>query len=192
MIETYYNNLVNTPSDINEHLPILKKYAVGCDTVVELGVRWVVSTFAFLAAKPNKLISVDIKHPSEWGGQESFNQAILFAKELNIDFEFIQQSSLNVILPKHDLLFIDTWHCYRQLLNELNRHHKSVNKYIILHDTTLFEYIDETAYGEPGTGKEIGLWPAIEKFLNENKQWGIKERNTNNNGLTVLEKIYEQ
>lgn len=190
-INEKFNQLCNTPSDINEHLPILKKYASKCDTVVELGVRWVVSTFAFLAAKPSKLISVDITHPAEWGGQDSFNEAVNLSTELGIDFEFLQKSSLDIVLPQHDLLFIDTWHCYRQLLSELNMHHTNVNKYIILHDTTLFEYVDETAYGESGVGNEIGLWPAVEKFLSENNQWSIKERNTNNNGLTVLEKIYE-
>ena len=52
MIENYYNNLVNTPSDINEHLPTLRKYAEECDHITEMGVRWIVSTYAFLAAKP--------------------------------------------------------------------------------------------------------------------------------------------
>ncbi len=187
-INEKYNVLCNTPSDINEHLPILKKYATDCDVVVELGVRWVVSTYAFLAARPNKLISVDIKHPSEWGADNALEEVKSYANELNIDFNFIQDSSLNVKLPNHDLLFIDTWHCYRQLLSELNLHHSNVSKYIILHDTTLFEFVDETAYGESGTGDEVGLWPAVEKFLSENPEWSIKERNTNNNGLTILAK----
>ena len=33
-----------------------------------------------------------------------------------------------------------------------------------------------------------GLWPAIEEFLVSNPEWILKERFTNNNGLTVLEK----
>jgi hypothetical protein len=187
-INDKFSTLCNTPSDINEHLPILKKYATGCNVVVELGVRWVVSTYAFLAATPNKLISVDIKHPAEWGGASALEEVQLFANDLNVDFSFIQASSLDVTLPNHDLLFIDTWHCYRQLLSELNMHHSNVNKYIILHDTTLFEFVDETAYGESGTGNEVGLWPAVEKFILENPEWSIKERNNNNNGLTVLAK----
>jgi hypothetical protein len=31
-----------------------------------------------------------------------------------------------------------------------------------------------------------GLWPAIEEFLEKNKQWYIVEKRSNNNGLTVL------
>ena len=34
-----------------------------------------------------------------------------------------------------------------------------------------------------------GLMPAVNEFLEKNKNWRIKERFTNNNGLTVLEKI---
>lgn len=192
MIQEKYNQLVNTPSDINEHLPILRKYAEDSKSVVELGVREVVSTFAFIAARPETLISVDIKHPYDWGAQNQYDLAVDCAKNTGVNFTFIRSNSLEVSLPKHDLLFIDTWHCYRQLLAELLLHHDSVSKYIILHDTTLFEYIDETYYGEAGQGLEVGLWPAIEKFLSQNKNWRVKERLTNNNGLTILERCYDK
>ena len=35
----------------------------------------------------------------------------------------------------------------------------------------------------------IGLCPAIEEFLKNNNEWKLKHRYTNNNGLTILEKI---
>jgi ubiquitin C-terminal hydrolase len=35
-----------------------------------------------------------------------------------------------------------------------------------------------------------GLWPAIEEFLYHNKNWVIWEKKANNNGLTVLKRIY--
>ena len=31
-----------------------------------------------------------------------------------------------------------------------------------------------------------GLWPAVVEFLQEHREWDLKERFTNNNGLTVL------
>jgi hypothetical protein len=34
-----YNNLSRFPSDINEHLPTLYKYATECETILETGVR---------------------------------------------------------------------------------------------------------------------------------------------------------
>ncbi len=33
-----------------------------------------------------------------------------------------------------------------------------------------------------------GLWPAIVEFVENNPEWYIKERFTNNNGLTILAK----
>jgi hypothetical protein len=47
-----YNELCNIPSDINEHLPTLYKYACECDSILELGVRGCVSSWAFLMGKP--------------------------------------------------------------------------------------------------------------------------------------------
>ena len=47
-----YNVLCNTPSDINEHMPTLYQFACTCSHITEMGVREVVSTWAFLNAKP--------------------------------------------------------------------------------------------------------------------------------------------
>ena len=60
MLQQTYDELCARPSDINEHLPTLKKYAKECEHITEMGVRWVVSTYALLMGKPKKLISYDI------------------------------------------------------------------------------------------------------------------------------------
>jgi len=174
-----YEEKCNKQSDINEHLPILKKYAEGCDFVVEMGVRWVVSTWALLAGNPKKMISYDTKPPSAYG--VSIEEVYSAAKEANIDFEFILQDDLTVTLSNVDLLFIDTFHDYGQLIQELNLHHNGVNKYIALHDTTLFGEKSQI----PGNR---GLWYAVEEFLSNHPEWKVHERYTNNNGLTILKK----
>ena len=191
-----YEQLCNTPSDINEHLSTLKIYANECDTVVEMGVRWVVSTFAFIAAKPKKLISLDLYHPREhkpdWVGEmgaRALEEAFTYAKEQNIDFSFVKGNSLEYDCPECDLLFIDRWHAFRQLKAELNLHHSKVKKYIALHDTTLFESQDETVWGPSGEGREVGLWNAVTDFLSYHPEWVIHERYTNNNGLTILKRV---
>ena len=43
-----FEYLCNTKSDINEHLPALRDLASKCDTVIEMGVRYCVSTWAFI------------------------------------------------------------------------------------------------------------------------------------------------
>ena len=41
-----YNIRVNTISDIFEHLPTLRKYSLECESILELGVRNCVSSWA--------------------------------------------------------------------------------------------------------------------------------------------------
>ena len=45
-MEEKYNSLCNLQSDINEHLPILCKYAKECESIIECGVRKCVSSWA--------------------------------------------------------------------------------------------------------------------------------------------------
>lgn len=208
-IESAYNNYVKTPSDINEHLPTLKTYAESCEHITELGVRDAISTIGFIQGLVNnnssnkKLIGVDI--------YTSDNIKIMseFCKYNEINYKFIEESDLTITLEQTDLLFIDTWHCYGQLIRELNLHNNKVNKYIILHDTTIDEYTSEIVRipkrwcnakkphyikikQDSGFTKyelETGLWPAVEDFLKTNQNWMIEKRYVNNNGLTILKRI---
>jgi hypothetical protein len=47
-VEERYKYVCQTPSDINEHLPTLYKYATECESVFESGVRGCVSSWAFV------------------------------------------------------------------------------------------------------------------------------------------------
>jgi len=42
--------------------------------------------------------------------------------------------------------------------------------------------------GYPIEEINCGLWKAIEEFLSTHTEWKLKEKFTNNNGLTILEK----
>lgn len=172
-----YNQKCSIPSDINEHLPTLKKYAEECEHITEMGVRWVVSTYALLMGNPKKMISYDIN------GVDWLPISELVKDTTN--FEFRVANTLDLEIEDTDLLFIDTLHNYKQLSGELKLHGNKSRKYIIMHDTTLFEWIGESYEGKVD---EMGLWPAIEEFLNENPHWELFERYTNNNGLTILKR----
>jgi len=177
MLQETYETLCVRPSDINEHLPTLKKYADECEHITEMGVRWVVSTYALLMGKPKKLISYDI-NGIQW---ESIAEMV----KNDTKFEFKVANTLDLEIEETDLLFIDTLHNYNQLKGELEIHSNKARKYIIFHDTTSFEWIGESYNGKVD---EIGLWPAIEEFLESNPNWELHERYTNNNGLTILKK----
>jgi len=178
MIEANYNRLCEQPSDINQHLPTLKRYAEECEHITEMGVRHIVSTFALLMGKPKRMISYDIN----WAG--GIEALIQWANADEIDFDFRLADTTVLKIAETDLLFIDTLHNYNQLKKELELHSDKVKKYLIFHDTTSFEYIGESYEGKVD---EIGIWPAIEELI-EGGIWEIKERYTNNNGLTILKR----
>lgn len=187
-IENIYLNLCNTPSDINEHLPTLRNYASRCEHITEMGVRGVVSTFAFAASKPKTIKAIDLFHPSVWNSSQNLELIKNFCKNNFINFEFITGNTLEIEIEETDFLFIDTLHTYPQLKKELELHGNKAKKYIGFHDTTLYEYNDEhNSYTDVFvSGPKKGLWPAIEEFIQENPHWKLEERRTNNNGLTIL------
>ena len=186
-------------SDINEHLPTLRRYANECDHITECGVRSCKSSYAFadaLRGRPSTiLVQYDtIYHPNMY----------IFANECEnegIHVETHIESDLTCRREKTDLLFIDTWHIYGQLKRELDYWNAYVNKYIIMHDTTVDEWHGEVlrSGGNPVIESEMsgfsvkdvstGLWPAIKEFLEAHPEWKLHERYTNNNGLTILKRL---
>lgn len=203
-VQKHYEHLCNTPSDINEHLPTLYKYAKECESIIELGVRGVVSSWALVHGlsengKSMKKILLNDIEPCD------IDTLLNESKDTNVDISYEWKNDLDLdIIENVDMTFIDTWHVYAQLKRELDKFSKVTNKYIIMHDTTVDEWHGETMRCLGGTrGAEIqskvtgfpvedimkGLWPAIEEFLENNSEWKMKERFTNNNGLTILERI---
>lgn len=177
-IWSHYRQVCATPSDIYEHLPTLKSYAEECCHVTEFGVRTVVSTWAFLAARPDVLRSYDILV------HENVAEALRCAAQEDVDFKFIEQDvhADGFEIEETELLFIDTLHTYTALSTELSKHSHKVTKYLIFHDTITFGHSDEG--GEGGRG----LVPAIEEFLQNNSGWHRHEEFSNNNGLTILKR----
>jgi hypothetical protein len=64
-----------------------------------------------------------------------------------VTFSFIEGDDLKVVYEPAELLFIDTWHVFRQLYRELDLLHSLAKKYILLHDTTSFGCHDEDVNG---------------------------------------------
>jgi hypothetical protein len=186
-------------SDINEHLPTLYDYTKKCDSVVECGVRNIVSSYAFasgLLGNPvNKYYLVDPYKSSQIDG------FLKMCKDEGVNAQFIHGSDIECPVVETDLLFIDTWHVYGHLKRELAYWYSSVKKYIIMHDTTVDEWIGETIRcrwnaqqqsketGIPVDEINKGLWPAIEEFLKDHPEWVIEKRYTHNNGLTILKRL---
>jgi len=193
-MEKKYNELCNIPSDINEHLPTLYKYACECESILELGVRGCVSSWAFLMGKPKLLIMNDLT-------ECDVKYFTLVAKRTHTRIKTIWKSDLLIHIDKPvDLVFIDTYHIYGQLKRELAKFAPLCNKYIIMHDTQIDGVNGECIRNmwNPKTMAEItgipeeehkkGLQQAIHEFLAINSEWEIHEVFTNNNGLTILKR----
>lgn len=198
------NTYRNGSSDIMEHLPTLYRYTKECDSVFETGVRGCISSWAFLYGlvdnnnpESNKrlfLNDIEVCDISELlSASSNFNNVKVsyeWKNNLLIDFN-----------ETYDITFIDTWHVYGQLKRELNKFSKITNKYIIMHDTTVDEIYGESIRGNQNVDYESqisgipvheitkGLGPAITEFLESNPYWYLKEKYTNNNGLTILARI---
>ncbi len=164
-IELKFQELCITPSDINEHLSILREYADKCIHITEMGVRGVVSTYAFLSSKAKKVVAIDILN--------------VWTPEVD-KLTFICANDLEIEIENTDFLFVDTAHNYIQLTQELALHAKNVNKYLGFHDVGIF--------GEHGDDEGKGLMYAINEFTDNNPEWRRDYFTTANNGLLILKK----
>lgn len=184
-IDQKYHSLCGIHSDINQHLPVLLEYAKQVKTIAEFGVRYAVSAYAFAASRPKKLICLDINKT------DSAVEFCDLCQRENINLQFDVADSTRYDLEQVDLLFIDTLHTYSQLKKELELHNFKVNRYIVLHDTVTYGFIDDLLTQEFPNRFEVhptkkGLVPAVMEFLQDHREWCHLRTYPNNNGLTVL------
>ncbi|MHB8734631.1 MAG: class I SAM-dependent methyltransferase [Terriglobales bacterium] len=178
-LDADFQRLCAEPSDINEHMPLLRALAARCEHVTEFGVRYGLSTVAFLAAQPKTLISWDINIAAIL----SPNVASLGNSRGRTDFQPRVGDSLKVEIEETDLLFIDSLHTGRQLQGELRKHGRKARKFIVLHDTESFGEVGEDG-SVPGLVYVIRTWrrneclPLFRPVL----------RLVNNNGVAVLQR----
>ena len=191
-VRSMYEKACQQPSDINELLPVIKEYASRGSSAVELGVRTVVSTWALmdglrlrLWGGHGKLTSYDLeRHPNVVAARE-------IADRDGFPWDFHLGNSMGVLVPRTDLLFVDTLHTFRQLRVELALHSSKVEKYIVMHDTETFGHHDERSKKSLADQPHQGLKLAIKEFLQSDggSLWGTEKILENNNGLTILKRL---
>jgi len=196
--EKYMQQCRNYHLDIYEHLPVLKNLTSECESVVEIGVRHMFSSWAFLEGltENNSIkrsyIGIDLVFPP----RDELNLAKKLAADNNINFEFIAKNDMLVDLAPVDFMFIDSMHTYCHLTYELEKFSPKVKKYIAMHDTSEpWGYKDDSEYHGNYSEypahidrKKRGLWPAVEDFLIRHPEWSLHERRFNNYGLTILKR----
>ena len=193
-----YEQHASTPSDINEHVPVLRKLAKECSSVVEIGIRSMVSTWGIVLGlsentNPSRsYLGIDLQNPP----LEKLYLIKRLAEDNEISFQFLAANDMEINIPQTDMLFIDSMHTYCHLTYELNKFESKVNKYITLHDTSPpwgytddYEYRgDYSEYPAEISRTKRGLWPAVEDFLASHPDWKLIERRFNNHGFTILKR----
>lgn len=170
------------PSDINEHLPLLKRLASECTGIAEFGVRTGNSTIAFLAGLEANRDAV-VKRVL-WSYDIELPQFQPPALPPDVEWRFDLRDTAHLgRLPFCDLLFVDTAHTRVHVAAEL-QYHRSVARYIVFHDTTL--------WGLVGMDGKTGVLHAALDFLATNPDWHVQEHRLNNNGLLVLRRRLAQ
>ena len=181
-LQKEYEIACNTDSDINQHLSILYEVATECEHITEMGVRDGLSTRAFLYANPKTYIAYDLNIDPKV--EELFS----YCKSQGKDYEYIKSDVLKIEIEETDLLFIDTYHCYEQLSQELKLHSGKVKKYIAFHDTYTYGRKGENLDFQSFNGTK-GIMYAIEEFLEQNSEWKIVHDVDYNNGLIIIQRV---
>jgi hypothetical protein len=198
-LQWIYQEHCATPSDINEHLPQLKKLASECSSSVEIGLRGLASTSAILQglsennAPFRSYVGIDLEFPSK----DKLQQACSLAESQGISFQFLQGNDMKIDIDPVDLLFIDSLHTYCHLTNELEKFSPKVRKYIALHHTSSpWDMEDDDSYQGDYSEYNLsidrakrGLWPAVLDFLQNHPEWSLFRRHNYNHGFTVLKRI---
>lgn len=162
-----------TPSTIDQHWDVMRRYASECDSIAEYGTGF--STLAWLSAC-SKVRSADVER-HDW-----MDRLLQIAEG---KLEFVHGTNHKAAAVDCDLLFIDTLHEYDQLRQELTIHAPRCRKFIVVHDTESFGFSDSPLTVEYGVGGP-GLRAAISEFLESNGEWSLAEHFTNQHGLTIL------
>lgn len=200
-IERKLTHAIKHHGDIDEHLIYLMKLSSDCESILECGVRDIVSSWAFVngliinKSNHKKLICSDINPAS--GAQELATAC----SENGIHHKFIVGNDLDMDMEPYDMIFIDTWHIYGQLKRELAKMCSYAKKYIVMHDTEvdkihgesirLNDNIDRMIQKSGYSREDIttGLGRAVDEFLEVHPEWKVKKHFVHENGLTILERV---
>lgn len=198
-IQTQYDHVCKTPSDIRGHIPVLCKLAKECSSVIEIGMRGMVSSwgiFKGLSENPSEYrsyLGIDIALPPI----KTIALAKKIMKECQVEFTVWVESDMDVDIPSAELLFIDSLHTYCHLTYELEKFSPKISKYIAMHDTSEpwgdcddSEYKgDYSEYPAFIDRTKRGLYPAVEDFLLRHPEWILHERYYNDHGFTILKRV---
>lgn len=183
-LDEMYESLKSTPRDLDQHLEVLKSFAVDSTHATELSSRKE-STIALLAAHPKRVVSFNMEktdplfmsyheafdtHERDSGDKRTFTSTHSNLEDIVWkDFEETDFVFINTPHERHNADYLTP------LLRNLSG---KVRKHIAVHDTS--------GNGEIGDNGREGLNESLRQFLKDNPDWFVAFFNPNQYGLTVL------
>lgn len=181
-----YEQACRTPSDINEHLPILYDYTLLSKCVTEIGLGTTANAvYAFLEGCKN-VTSIDINPMPE-----VVKEVKQYADIVGSNWTFLCKDSRTEPIKETDFLFIDGEHSYNAVKRELEIHSPFVKKYIGFHDVVSYASRNENPK-ETGFQFIEGIVPAIFEFLSKTSKWEVHYYSPYCNGLLILKRIEDE
>jgi len=179
-LDRLYAQSIVQPSDIFEHLPALKQLAAR-KFILELGVRYGNSTRAFLAGRPECLVSIDTdwsKSNSDTLAQASSQQRVRwYQREGDSRSRATLKCSSKWEFQFFDITFVDTLHTAAQVRSEIAAHEPHTKERLIFHDTVTNGKIGE----DGGPGIMVPIYELLSKG-----DWEIERHYHHCNGLLIL------
>lgn len=147
--------------DMGPHVATLTRLASEATTIVELGVRTGVSTWALLDGLPEdgRLVSVDLM-------REGIPRRVTEDPRWTLVTGDDRDATVQAQLPNAELVFIDTSHEYHHTLEELDLACRIGAKRIALHDWNLAD-VEDAVHGFIRRHWTWRLW------LVEPSEWGF-------------------
>jgi predicted dithiol-disulfide oxidoreductase (DUF899 family) len=153
--------------DMHRRIDFIQQTFTGVQTITEFGPFQGCSTAAWLSLRPKKFVTVDQGISLD---VDLYKKA---AQEINVDFQFIQSSDLEIDIEPCELLFIDTVHTAEHTYQELQRHADKISQYLVFHDVA-----------EPRFRTLAG----IRNWWKFHPEWKLKYQDSDDCGFLVLEK----
>lgn len=188
-VEAFYRDQLTQPRAITAHLPRLLDLASLCDTVVEFGVKKGASSSALILGAREKVSSWDIFATSA---------AMVLKRLAGAKWDYTIDDSRLAQFTQCDLLFIDSLHTYDHLSYELLAHAHKAKRFLVFHDTITFGSIGangetgrwswEPVLGQSVPSQHLGIRPAIDNLMMQDRSWAIRDHFTDSHGLLVLER----
>lgn len=214
-LSTLFQSLWRCPSPFQRWIPTLDDLASDCRSILELGARNSIITWALLHGLCIRSLSLSpdsIPTPGwttgEWRRKYilndlkpfNVNDLLRISEPYGVLMEFYWQNDLSLDMYESvDMVVIDTLRVYAHLKKELEKFSRYCRRYIVVLNTTVYHDESEMAkksnaeiehvcvkYGYKKKDVVRGLMPAILEFLESNGRWTIHEVIHDGSGLVVL------